>query len=1041
MVTAVGFAGATANAVEVLVPWEHYGTSDPIEIEPGDVGILAWNGSIGNTWTPPDGWDLAAPEVIGSTGSHRSRIYVRELTGDEADEPIVLTASEINKMMGMLIVLRDVDTSAIIDAINFRDEDTTGTSHANPSITTVADDAPVFVIIHERLTNSSTNYGAPPGYIKRLQPVPVGGGGSVSGAVADDGLAVSRPGGTLVTPPPWTGGESTNNVITWTFSVTPRTSQDESGTGSISAAAAVTGGGTKGGAGTGSITAAAALSGDGEADLPPSGTGSITAAAALSGTGVKAAAGIGAAAAAAAVTGAGAKGASGTGSITAAAALSGAGTGELLAPPAFPDAPLDVLVELLIDGVWTDITEDVYLRDEIEISRGRADEAPRADPAELSLTLNNRSGKYSARNPLSPLYGKIGRNTPIRVSVKGKTVDDEEWQSVRVVAEVSSWPPKWDVSGEDRYVPITAAGILRRLGQGQKPLRSALYRSIAGAAPYTAWWPLEDGPRAHQAASGYAGQPPARLVGDAKMTDTPSGGVAGGVEITETGRVSASVTGGTADWVVCCWMDVPANIADEDATPFLQWRTPGALLASQWDLVTAGGFGGVLVLTTVDHDNQVINTMVGSIDIRGRGPVQVVVAGHQEGGLVRVESWVDGVPDIVGGTAPDFPGPVTAIGLNSSIDTSAGTRYAGTISHLLVAPYSRLADVLSHADAGGGYVGETAAARAERIGAEEGIPVEIIGDPDESAPMGPQQPLTPLELLEDCANADGGTLSEQREALGLRYRIRAQDYNTDPDLVLDYAAGDIAPPLEPVEDDQGTRNDVTASRPGGSSAQVVVEEGPLSIQPPPAGVGRYDEAVTVNVAADEQLLDVAGWRAHLGTWDEARFPTVPINLAAAPHLIPDVIELDSRTHVRLVNLPDEVPPGPVDLFVNGYTEVLGDFDWDLTFNASPARPWTVGVIEDDVLGHVDTDGSELADAVGPTDTQISVTVTAGPLWTLDPADLPFDVIMGGEIVTVTAISGTSNPQTFTVSRALNGVVKAHDAGTDVRLAHPAIVAR
>lgn len=753
---------------------------------------------------------------------------------------------------------------------------------------------------------------------------------------------------------------------------------------------------------------------------PPSGTGSATVSVTASGTGTKSS--------------------SGTGAVEVTVSASGSGEGSETHPPAFPDAPLDVLVELLIDGVWTDITEDVYLRDEIEISRGRADEAPRADPAELSLTLNNRSGKYSARNPLSPLYGKIGRNTPIRVSVKGKTVDDEEWQSVRVVAEVSSWPPKWDVSGEDRYVPITAAGILRRLGQGQKPLRSALYRSIAGAAPYTAWWPLEDGPRAHQAASGYAGQPPARLVGDAKMTDTPSGGVAGGVEITETGRVSASVTGGTADWVVCCWMDVPANIADEDATPFLQWRTPGALLASQWDLVTAGGFGGVLVLTTVDHDNQVINTMVGSIDIRGRGPVQVVVAGHQEGGLVRVESWVDGVPDIVGGTAPDFPGPVTAIGLNSSIDTSAGTRYAGTISHLLVAPYSRLADVLSHADAGGGYVGETAAARAERIGAEEGIPVEIIGDPDESAPMGPQQPLTPLELLEDCANADGGTLSEQREALGLRYRIRAQDYNTDPDLVLDYAAGDIAPPLEPVEDDQGTRNDVTASRPGGSSAQVVVEEGPLSIQPPPAGVGRYDEAVTVNVAADEQLLDVAGWRAHLGTWDEARFPTVPINLAAAPHLIPDVIELDSRTHVRLVNLPDEVPPGPVDLFVNGYTEVLGDFDWDLTFNASPARPWTVGVIEDDVLGHVDTDGSELADAVGPTDTQISVTVTAGPLWTLDPADLPFDVIMGGEIVTVTAISGTS-PQTFTVSRALNGVVKAHDAGTDVRLAHPAIVAR
>ena len=41
--------------------------------------------------------------------------------------------------------------------------------------------------------------------------------------------------------------------------------------------------------------------------------------------------------------------------------------------------------------------------------------------------------------------------------------------------------------------------------------------------------------------------------------------------------------------------------------------------------------------------------------------------------------------------------------------------------------------------------------------------------------------------------------------------------------------------------------------------------------------------------------------------------------------------------------------------------------------------------------------------------------------------------VGGERVTVTNITGASSPQTFTVTRSVNGVVKAHTSGTDVRL--------
>lgn len=43
-------------------------------------------------------------------------------------------------------------------------------------------------------------------------------------------------------------------------------------------------------------------------------------------------------------------------------------------------------------------------RDGLTISWGRSDESSLASPARYILTLNNRDGRYSPRNPLSPLH-------------------------------------------------------------------------------------------------------------------------------------------------------------------------------------------------------------------------------------------------------------------------------------------------------------------------------------------------------------------------------------------------------------------------------------------------------------------------------------------------------------------------------------------------------------------------------------------------------------------------------------------------------------
>ena len=68
----------------------------------------------------------------------------------------------------------------------------------------------------------------------------------------------------------------------------------------------------------------------------------------------------------------------------------------------------------------------------------------------------------------------------------------------------------------------------------------------------------------------------------------------------------------------------------------------------------------------------------------------------------------------------------------------------------------------------------------------------------------------------------------------------------EPDLALSYASNDLST-FVPVEDDQNLVNDVTVSRPGGSSYRYSVTTGNLSIQEPPAGVGRYDTSTELSV--------------------------------------------------------------------------------------------------------------------------------------------------------------------------------------------------
>lgn len=159
-------------------------------------------------------------------------------------------------------------------------------------------------------------------------------------------------------------------------------------------------------------------------------------------------------------------------------------------------------------------------------------------------------------------------------------------------------------------------------------------------------------------------------------------------------------------------------------------------------------------------------------------------------------------------------------------------------------------------------------------------------------------------------------------------------------------------------------------------------------------------------------------------------PRQPEGLA----LIRSIYLADVGDKIRLTNLPDDDGPDDVDLIIRGYKETVTSKKWQITFTCTPGTPYDVLQLDAPAYGRLDTGGSQLASGISSSATSLSVTVTGAALWSTTAGDRPFDIVVGGERMTVTNLTGASSPQTFTVTRSVNGVVKSHLAAAPVKLA-------
>lgn len=728
-----------------------------------------------------------------------------------------------------------------------------------------------------------------------------------------------------------------------------------------------------------------------------------------------------------------------------------------------PADPIGLAVELNLGALgWVDVSPYALYRDSsafITISRGRPNETSSITPQTATFQLNNSDGRFSPRNPNGPYYGNIGRNTQVRISRMQNGV-----RRYRFCGEVVSWPTTWDQSGTDVWIPVQAAGMLRRLQQGTQTLGSAMYRAYAlqeaASLNAVAYWPCEDGATSTSFASGVKG------VGAMSFTGTPTLASNSAflcslplpVLNSSTWRGRVPTIGTWTDNVCRFLVQIPTN-GDTNNGVLASMYTNGTV--KRVDLIYGSGAGsnggaGLLTVTGFDSSGAQLFTIGPFSDLNGNGfngqLLRASFALRTSGANVEYE-WqtiavAGGISAASGTLNAASIGPVASVVVNTN-----GNLVGTAIGHVSVqAVWDSLADLVSQLNAW--YNEGSPGSRISRLCGEQGvneIGFFVLGNAigGDGVTLGYQTSDTLANLLQQCVDTDNSMLFESREQLALIHRNRVYlynqgtSYNPQRGLTLDYAQAQLSGPLDPLDDDANTRNDVTVTAITGSFAQAAATTGSMSTQPPPNGVGDYATTYSLSLGnLATSLPDHAHWRLRLGTVDEPRYPNIHLNLRSTEitgsvDLMNQALVMDIGDLVIINNPPAWMPPDQIRQILQGYTETLGVFEHDMVLNCSPEAPYRVGVVGDTVLSTADTDGSTIVADNGGTLTVASTNPLLPP-WTTNAGAFPFDIALsplgvGGERVTVTNITGASSPQTFTVTRSVNGIAKTWPPGTDVRL--------
>lgn len=608
------------------------------------------------------------------------------------------------------------------------------------------------------------------------------------------------------------------------------------------------------------------------------------------------------------------------------------------------------LVELYINGVWTDISAYVRIDGGIRITRGRPDEASSPQGAQCTLTLDNRDGRFSPRNSAGAYFGYIGRNTPLRV----KVYDDTGTAQVRFHGVVSEWPVTWDLSGKDIVTTITADGPRRRLLTGSRPLQSPYRRSMASHSSIVAYWPMEDGDNATVCASALpGGQSMGFTVTSGSLSFAADDGFAASAPLPS----MVGITGFTAV--------VPSYAPSASGQQVrMLFRATDTGASDTWVYIRTSGAHYFVFKYTPSTNTAILEMRNATTDNLEGSNGPFILAGHFSSGVrlsIELKQNGTGIDTNVVYYQPDDPSgynfgvvtiPSSTLGRITAVQAAGiGTGMTTVIGHVTVEnTITSIFDVSLPMLRG--YAGETAGSRAARLATEEGV--SYVVDGTAGTTMGAQSRATFLELWDEAADCNIGISTELVDSFGLNFRARTDLFAQSPVLALTYGTSPISA-LQPTDDDQNLQNDVTVTRNGGSSARSTA----TGVFDPTGSVGDYPVEYTLSLYDDSQCQGQADFRMSLGTVNEPRWPVIglqALKFASASDRT-SLIAMREGDLLLLTSVPSFAgapASGVVKVLVAGWEELITENTWEFSIVGIPAAPYEVIVLDDGAYGILET---------------------------------------------------------------------------------------
>lgn len=626
--------------------------------------------------------------------------------------------------------------------------------------------------------------------------------------------------------------------------------------------------------------------------------------------------------------------------------------------------------------------------------------------------------------------------------VESAEISDADY---RFWGEQAALPNRWDTTGTDVYMPAQSGDIIQRLTNGQKELKSAIYRNLS-QYPLDGYWTGEDQAGATRLGAVTGSSARIKDIDFGPADDFP--GTSGCMTANSDSAYAsgtANFDGGNSGTAYTLWYFKLDAVPAGDIVPFRFIFTGGNVYRADVQVGVAA-----FTLTVYNSNGAVLHTGAVSFG-SGISPdawLAMRILYTQDGANVDFEwAWYPvGAPTEVG-TSGTFAG---TIGRPRAWQWLAHTsKTSCQLAHVVLDRQEIGFSTDAFKQSTNAHAGETVVQRFRRLCAEESIPGWFTGltltGPDDTArqlTMGPQLPKVFIDLLKECADVDGGILYAPRDRFGIGLLPLITMINRDP-LELDYSANVFSGELRPTPDDFQIRNDVTAVRPGGSFARWERDYGPLNTNDPaddPDGVGVYDVQINRNVETDSMLLEQAQWDSALGTWDEDRYTQVQVELHRAPYtadaaLAASVTGLDIGKPFAITNPPAWLPPEDIRQYIRGYFEVLQNFTQTITWNTAPYGPYRTGLWDGEDRRY-DSNSTTLAEDIASGETAWDISTTdLNDVWST--TSLPYFWFVGGERVEVTgmtAVAGTGPyTQTATVVRS---IAKTHASGTEVHIDDP-----